>query len=213
MAVDNDGEYKGNGDNEDNIMNAVEFDDNNGMPLEDWDRVMKALGYVRFTADSEIVDNEKEVWDPAALDSVKRMGLTHATTTLVPRTAGLQIITIKSQESGYDTKSFTIPAGYKATAFKASYDFSAAKPGIGEYMQVSLQKTSDNFGGSDTTLWSTRLMGQNWGSNSGTTKTEGSLDNLVLTPGSYSFTARRQQTSPSNQAVPIPATLTYTVSG
>jgi hypothetical protein len=213
MAVENNGEYK----------NDADSDKFNGMPLDDWNAYMKEDNYVRFTADSETVDPGADVWYPSALTSAEHMKLTHATTTLMPSqvvtiiqttpsaATGSQTVTITSQGGVY-TQSFTVPATTRATGLKVTYDFSSAKPGFGAFDSVSLDMTDAAGTSTGKTLWSTTLYGDGWGSNSGTTKTEGSLDNLVLSPGSYSFSSSQELTSPMEQTTPLPATLSYTIS-
>ena len=210
MAVDNNGEYKDA---------AAPLDPYNGMPLDEWNANMKDESYVRFTADTENVEDGQEVWDPSALLAESRLPLSTSGTVATPTPAftisptatpgfgnGLRMLTITSQDVGYETKPFTISAGYKATGFKVTYDFSSAKPAFGAYFQVGIQS-------SEKTFWSTQLMGEGWGSSSGATKTVGSLDNLILPPGDYNFAAYQHLTSPSDSTTPIPATLTFTVTG
>ncbi len=195
MAVENNGEYKGDPD----------LDSYNGMPIENWGKIMKQEGYVRFTGDSETVEEGKEVWDTTALDAIQRRMVTSKTTL----TIGSQMVKVPNND--YETVTFTIPQGSKGVNLKADYDFTSAKPGNGAFFEVRLSKEAESTYGSPTGLWGTTFRGSNWGSNSGKITTSGSLDNLVLQPGTYSFTALKHETSPNDKITPIKASLSYTV--
>jgi hypothetical protein len=195
MAVENDGEYRG----------FADLDLNNGMLLEDWAASMKSDGYVQFTGDSETVDDGKEVWDPSAQWAIKQR-LANSRATLA---TGSHLVDVPN--SGYETVTFAIPEGYHGGNLKATYDFTSAKPGNGAFFEVRLSKDPESTYGTPTGYWSTKLMGSNWGSNSGKITTSGSLDNLLLPPGTYSFTALKHETSPSDRITPIRASLSYTV--
>jgi len=212
MAVDNNGEYLSADDLLSQNGDTGIYD---GMSVDDWNRKMVSEGYERFTV---LDDPDTYVWSasPAdAIDAIPHYGpansaipATSPTYTPIPTTNGfgngLRMITITSQDADSGTKTFTVPDGSRATGFKATYDFSSTKPGMGGYFEVSLA--------SDKTLWSTRVSGEGWGPSSGTTETEGSLDNLILGPGTYTFASIQRETSPYDTTSPLPATLTYTVS-
>lgn len=200
MAVDNHGVYK------DLDANSDRF---NGMPIEDWNAIMLSLDYIRFAADAETVDTA-DIWYPTSSEAVKHINPVHRDTQIVA--TGWETVTVPEKSEAY--KNFTIPAGYKGTGLRATYDFSI-KPPSEQYLQVVLWRKVPNSINADS-KWMTVYWGENNGMDSGQIRTEGSLETLVLEPGDYLFGASKGRSYTTlddpGYSTPIPASLTYYLS-
>jgi hypothetical protein len=190
MAVDNHGVYKDLDAN---------FDRYNGMPIEDWNTVMRVENYIRFTADSETVDPKADIWYPSCSEAVNRINTVHRDTEV--KTTGMQTVTLPKKEFYFTD--FKIPDGYSATGLKVTYD---AKPGPGETLILSLTLTNPY----NSNVWQITHYWENNGYNSGRFETKGILDTLILKPGTYQFMAVKTYNKEGIvQHVPVSASLSF----
>ena len=195
MAVANSGKYKDPDEGPDEY---------NGMRIEDWNADMVSEGYVRFTADSETVDPNADIWYPSSTDAVKHIRPVNRDTQVVA--TGRQTITVPANSKYYEN--FTIPAGFTGSGLLATYDFSK-KPGPSEAYVVSLLRLEPTW----EAIWSVETFGEENGIQSGQTYTYGSLENKVLGPGVYMFGAKRSYIYNFNeQFAPISGSFSFFLS-
>lgn len=195
MAVDNHGMYKDQDAGSDRY---------NGMPIEDWDLIMRNLDYVRFMGDSETVDPNKDTWYPSCSEAVKQIKPVNRDTEIM--TTGMETVSVPHDWGNSNimpSVQFKIPEGHTATGLKVTYD---AKPGSGEMLNVWLAGINPSSG----YLWYVHQYGEGNSENSGKFETRGILDKITLKPGLYEFTAFKGfYKDGKSQQVFVPASLSY----